>query len=247
MAQWWRESRERLDALVAEELSDEEPSRYASGTYSAAYRVLDPIVQPSLPDLVTILEEVKGNETGWPPWSVFFRDELRPRSADGLVECWLRKGALQDGAHSDFWRVSTRGYAYLLRGLQEDSDPARVQPGTIFDLTLPVWRAGEFLLHAGRLAERLGGTRIEFGMEWTGLRERRLRSWASPERMLPGRYLGREEAVANVVEAEVTTLSDTLPEIVRALVEPLYTSFDFFQPPDLMYAQELAKMRARTA
>ena len=247
LERWRKESRERLDALVAEELPEEQPSRYAAGTYSVAYRVLDPQVEPSLQDLMTVLEQIKGNETGWPPWAIFYRDELRPRPAGDVIECWLRDTVFEDGAHSDFWRVSTRGSAYLLRGYQDDADRARVEPGTVLDLTLPVWRAGECLLHAGRLAERLGATSLEFGMEWTGLDGRRLTAWASPDRFLPGEYRGRQHEVSTTVEADVPTLADALPEVVRALVEPLYASFDFFQPPDLIYAQEIAKLRDRAA
>jgi len=246
LARWRRESGDRLDALIADELPDEQPSRYAAGTYSVVYRVLDPRVEPPLLALMTILEEVKGSETGWPPWGIFTRDALRPRPVGDVIECWLRDTVFEDGAHSDFWRVSRQGCAYLVRGYQEDSVREQVEPATMLDITLPVWRAGECLLHAGRLAERLGGTRIDFGMFWTGLRGRRLTTWASPDRVLPGEYVGSRDEVSSVVEADVSTLGDTLPEIVRGLLEPLYANFDFFQPPDLMYAQELAKMRERT-
>jgi hypothetical protein len=247
LARWRRECQERLDALIAEESVDEQPSRYAAGTYSVAYQVLDPKVEPALHDLMSILEDVKGSETGWPPWGIFTRDALRPRSVGDVIECWLRGTVFEDAAHSDFWRVSRHGSAYLLRGYQEDSAQAQIQPGRWLDITLPVWRAGECLLHAGRLAERLGGTRVEFGMDWTGLRGRRLATWASPDRVLPGEYVGSQDEVSSLVEADVSTLQDALPEIVRLVVEPLYANFDFFRPADLMYAQELAKMRGRMA
>jgi hypothetical protein len=242
---WRKESRERLADLIADELPEERPSRYASGTFSAAYRVIDPAVEPALQDLLTILQEVKGSETGWPPWNVFRRDELRPRTADRVIECWLRETVFEDGAHSDFWRVSADGKAYLLRGYQEDSGPDSVEPGTALDLTIPVWRTGECLLHAARLAARLGGTRIEFGMEWTGLKGRQLSTIGSPNRFIGGEYTSRQSEVSSLVEADVAAVGDTLPELVRALVEPLYTSFDFFRPPDLLYAEELARMRDR--
>lgn len=44
---------------------------------------------------------------------------------------------------------------FLLRGYQEDSNPNSIEPETIFDLTLPVWRVGECLLNAERLATAL--------------------------------------------------------------------------------------------
>lgn len=247
LAAWIEESRARLDELMAEELPDERPSRYAPGTFSAAYIVLDPVVVPSLQNLMTILEDVHGSETGWPPWTVFHRPDLRPRPGDHLIECWLRETTFGDGAHSDFWRVAIDGKAFLLRGYQEDSVPDQLIPGAALDLTIPVWRTGECLLHAARLAERLGGTRIEFGMEWTGLRGRQLSTFASPERVIGGKYIGRQDKVSTAIETDVSAVADTLPELVQHLVEPMYASFDFFKPGDLLYAQEIAKLRDRTS
>jgi hypothetical protein len=247
LAAWTEESRARLDELVAEELPNEKPSRYALGTFSAAYRVLDPVVEPSLQDLLTMLEEVQGSETGWPPWAVFHRPELRPRPADRLIECWLRETTFADAAHSDFWRVSADGKAYLLRGYQEDSAADRLSPGTVLDLTIPVWRTGECLLHAARFAERLGGARIEFGMTWTGLSGRQLSTFASPERFIGGQFIGRQDKVSAAIETDVAAVRDTLPELVQRLVEPMYASFEFFKPGDLLYAQEIGKMRDRTS
>jgi len=33
--------------------------------------------------------------------------------------------------------------------------------------------------------------------------------------------------------------------MTRHLVEPLYTAFEFFHPPDALYAEELNRMRRR--
>jgi hypothetical protein len=242
---WREESEARLAELIADELADEDPSRYALGTFSATYRVLDPGADLALHDLLAVLNEVQGRETGWPPWGVFQRDPLRPVAIGQVIECWLRDTMFKDGAHSDFWRVSVDGKAFLLRGFQEDTVPDRLDPGTALDLTLPVWRTGECLLHAGRLGARLGGTRVEFQMRWTGLRGRKLATFASTNRLLPGTYVSRQDEVLTTIEADVATIADTLPELVRHLVEPMYASFSFFQPPDLLYAQELTAMRDR--
>jgi hypothetical protein len=107
--------------------------------------------------------------------------------------------------------------------------------------------AARCTLHAARFGERLGGTRVEFGMEWTGLKDRRLTTFASPNRVLRGNYVSRQEEVSTEVDADISTIADTLPELVRRLVEPMYASFSFFKPPDLLYAQELAAMRDRAS
>jgi len=100
----------------------------------------DDVKPPDLSDLLDILKKVKGHETGWPPWWVPTRNEIRPYVYDGLIECWLGEGDLADPAHSDFWRASPQGMLFLLRGYQEDSAPEEFPPGTRFDLTIPIWR-----------------------------------------------------------------------------------------------------------
>jgi hypothetical protein len=84
----------------------------------------------------------------------------------------------QDAAHPDFWRPSPQGMMYLLRGYAEDST-SDFAPGKVFDLTLPVWRVGECLLHAKRFAAKLAdGPSSVIRAVWSGLRGRILRPWA---------------------------------------------------------------------
>ena len=47
----------------------------------------------------------------------------------------------------------------MLRGYVEDSAETQIEPGTAFDLTVPIWRAGECLLHAAKLAALLAPDR----------------------------------------------------------------------------------------
>jgi transcriptional regulator with XRE-family HTH domain len=202
-------------------------------------------------DFRSILEEVAGHETGWPPWWFPTREGIRPYAADGVIECWLAEPgadeaggfALGDGAHSDLWRGDPGGRMFLFRGYQEDGGHARAQPGSQLDLTLPVWRSGECLLHVERLARRLGASRGLFMMRWDGLEGRELVAYGDRD-VYPGRTC-LQNTVASVVELDVTKITETLPEIVRSIVEPLYTVFDFFKPPDELYAEELARMRRR--
>ena len=87
--------------------------------------------------------------------------KLRRSPSTGAVQCWLGLPETArlpgDAAHCDFWRVTPGAKAYLARGLQEDGLDGRT-PGTLFDVTLPIWRTGEVLLYAGRLASALGAT-----------------------------------------------------------------------------------------
>jgi transcriptional regulator with XRE-family HTH domain len=250
LAQWEEEGRERLRERIANDLADENPSRYERGIWTVAYSLSEPAEWPSLSDFIGILREVAGHETGWPPWWVPDRYAIRPRPVDGRIECWLvdTDGEeelpfkhLENAAHSDFWRADPEGRMFLLRGYQEDGSES-FQPGSVLDLTLPVWRAGECLLHAQRLAGRLGSDHIRFMVRWDGLEGRKLASWSWERDVRPGRS-SAQETVTSFTSVEAARIGDNLPEIVRRLVEPLYAVFDFFKPPDALYAEELAKMR----
>lgn len=215
---------------------------YSTGWWSCSYIVTPVAEPPSLPTLRTTLLEIKGTETGWPVWlSLEGRPGMEARIADGIIECWLR-----ETESADFWRADPKGRMFLLRRLQEDTDFRDVAPGSFLDLILPVWRTGECLLHAGRLADRLGADTVDMTMTWHGLFGRQLRARAGTGRMLmPGRVCTDPEVTTNtrVAAAEI---SDTLPEMVKALVDPLYARFGFFQPADQLYTSKLHRMRTGT-
>lgn len=53
------------------------------------------------------------------------------------------------------------------------------------------------------------------------------------------------EAEAVVTEDKFTQqmITDLLPETVKRLTAPLYQHFDFFQPPQQFYEEEIDRMR----
>lgn len=213
---------------------------YDSGSWSCTYFVSPVDDPPTLPRFRDILLEVKGTETGWPVWlALMGRPEMHPRIVGDVIECWLDKTP-----DADFWRADPRGRMFLIRRLQEDTrEIPGVEPGQIVDLTLPVWRTGECLLHAARLANRLGATDVNLAMTWTGLEGRELTTRASPNRMvMPGRIC-RDNTVRTDISAEAKAIPDALPELVKRLVAPLFARFDFLEPPEELYETELARMR----
>lgn len=161
----------------------------------------------------------------------------------------------RDAAYSDFWRIAPDGLAYLIRGYEEDGwDMDRagrraVEPGTVFDVNLPVWRAGEVLLHAARFSEKLLGhaATIRFAAYYTGLSGRSLVSLANPRRLARREYVSREESIRLVAEVESEAIADNLPEIVHGLLVPLYARFGFFKLSPRLVAEELETMRSRGA
>lgn len=213
---------------------------YDQGSWSCAYRV-SPVEEPlSAAQFLNLLQEIEGHLTGWPVWLVLGRQEMRPHLGDGgVIEC-----SLHETSERDFWRADPRGQMYLIRCLQEDTrEIGGVQPGTAFDLTLPVWRTGECVLHAHRLAGRLAASQVELQMRWDGLGGRRLAALASPMRgLMPGRT-SQQNTIETRLRIDAESIPDALPELVRRLTEPLYAAFDFFQPSTELYSTELDRLR----
>jgi hypothetical protein len=127
-----------------------------------------------LTQFLQVLRDVKGNESGWPPWWVPTREAIEPYPHEGIIECWLKDTRFSDAAHSDFWRASAKGMMFILRGYDEDSSPARSQPGALLEAPLAVWHVGECLLHAERLARALADEPVQvlFHARWEGLNGR---------------------------------------------------------------------------
>ena len=120
-----------------------------------------------------------------------------------------------------------------------------VAPGTVFDVTLPVWRVGETLLQAERLASNLfeGPTSIRFAAEYTGLQDRSLVS-INERRYVSDGWVSRQESISLQTHVESKAIGPNLPEIVHPLLAPLYELFGFFELPMELVANELTRMRA---
>jgi len=236
----------RWRMLVAEQLQDETPNRYHYGVWTCAYQITGNVRDYSLAEFKDILDNVGGHHTGWPPWWVPNNPSIAPYPFENLIECWLKDTLLADAATSDFWRASREGMMFLLRGYQEDCEAETWDPGTFFDLTLPIWRIGECLLHAEQLSNIITleeNPLIRFRVTWSGLQGRELRAWASHRRFLhPGR-VARQDSVTSEIVVETGSISTLLPEIVQSITQPLYELFDFFNPSLQIFQEELSWMR----
>ena len=244
LSEWVGASEERFRSVLRARLPDEVPSRFSRGVWTFAYAVKGDFAEPSLQDLRKIVQEVQGHETGWPPWLVLSGRQMDPYPHEECVECFL--GEPGEGAStSDFWRVSRNGRAFLLRGYQEDDEFKKTEPGTVFDLVLPVWRLGECLLHAERLAAALtkSETTLDIRASWAGLSGRIMKSWANHNRFLGPWYKATQDSVTSTLICPSRSVSANLPELVMALAEPLYAVFNFLKPPENMYTEELLRMR----
>jgi hypothetical protein len=192
--------------------------------------------------------------SGWTPFWVPTKESIKPAFYGGLLECWLGRPSadrvFSDAASSDFWQVARDGTAYLQRGYQEDGRD--FDPGTFFDLTLPIWRTAEVLLHAAWLARKLGanGTAaIRFVGRYTGLAGRELISWAKPglRLALEERHRARADSVDLTTLTSADQIDEDLGRVVGNILRPLYERFDGFEPPDALIAGQVSDLRRQMA
>jgi transcriptional regulator with XRE-family HTH domain len=240
-------ARNRWQDLVAT-LPQNDPARLPLGHVSYDYQI-EGVGPVPLRDLPAILRSLEGY-TGWPPFWIATRSDLRPYNREGQLECWFGGGRdrlLTDAGHSDFWRVAPDGRAFLRRGYQEDG-PDNLQPGAIFDLTLPIWRTAELLLHSAQLARAVGGggdTVLRLRCAYTGLEGRELASWAKPllRHQVPGGLRARSSSATSTEVTSVAEVEEDLEGLTARLVRPVYERFEGYQPPDALIADEIAELR----
>ncbi|WP_430414031.1 helix-turn-helix domain-containing protein [Parasphingorhabdus sp.] len=242
------EARRRWQELVAN-LPEGNTARQPFGYSEQAYAIGGVDKFPTLSKLQKILADAP-KTSGWTPFWVPSRASLKPAIRDGLIECWLGKPDTDrmfgDAAHSDFWQVARDGSAYLQRGYQEDGPDH--EPGTIFDLTLPIWRTAEVLLHAGWLAKKLRAEpkdKIQFFARYDGLAGRELLSWAKPllRLAIDGRFRARSSNVDLKIDTTVEQIDENLPAVVHEILLPLYERFDGFIPPAELVNGQIDELR----
>lgn len=244
-------ARRRWEELIAP-LPADHASRQRLGHCEQAYAIEGVEPAASAGELLQFLDGMP-HMSGWPPFLISSRQERRPTTEDGLLECWLGNPDLDrpmnDTAHSDFWRVNRQGRAYLHKGFLEDG-PDYLEPGAILDATLPIWRNAEVLIHSAALARKLGGgehTRISYKARYSGLEGRELLSWLRP-RLRIGHESPMRTRSAHVDLAGETTvgmIETGLKEILQPLLAPLYERFNGYRLPAEVVASELADMRRK--
>lgn len=254
----------RLDAWIERSLTRwqvlrdglpaDDPARCPHGYHWFAYELGGDLSSLQGAAFAETIHQAVVRHSGWPPFWYPTRRGIAPYAFDGVVECWLGGDTEQgpgshDAAHSDFWRISPDGLAFLLRGYQEDglegrSGQAPPPPGTLFDVTLPIWRTGEVLMHARSLAAALieGPATINFKAHFAGLAGRRLTSVSERQFLFEG-HVARQDAISLATAIEAEGINTNLPEILHPLLEPLYALFDFFQLPAALVANQTLEMR----
>ena len=169
--------------------------------------------------------------SGWnmfdPPYrrGVQARFVLDPTTGDEetdfLETAWLR--AREPGETADFWRVSPRGLATIIRGyvedmVQPDIEPP-VRPGTCLSPDVLTQEIAELVCHARAFARMFGGVRrVTFRCEWWGLTGREL---FDPESRWPHRGPALGDHRVAILQVPLARLMEAWPEVVASLIAPV--------------------------
>lgn len=233
--------------LLNAELPEDHPAKIKHGFFYFSARLVGKKKEVSSTKAIIEANQQARRYTGWPAFVTLYENETRPRLIEGCIEAWLAKSPHPDVGHADFWRIHPEGNFFQLRGYQEDSTDAfrgfAEKPGSALELTLPVWRLGEFLLRVADLGAVMfeNGFEVLVACEWDGLRGRKL-TVHSARRFLAGSYRSSEETVRTKGQFTEAAIRDLLPETVKALTAPLFEHFAFFSPPAQFYNEELQEM-----
>lgn len=240
-------ARQRWEQLIAD-LPPASPSRFPHGYYEMAFALEGAEPAASLAQLQDRLAEARRIKlTGWSTFLQMGTPGWAPYPYEDSIEAWVGRPVRPDAAERDpslcdFWRASPNGLLYTIRGYLEDGLENR-HPGTGMDLTLPVWRIGEGLLFAARLAETFDGVdRIAIRCRFTGLEGRELISIDRSRHVWDDRVSHTADITLHGA-ATPQQVRDNLAEVLLPLLTPLYERFNFFQLPAVLVGQESQRLQ----
>ena len=244
LSEFMTKARTRWEGLN-ESLPDSHPGKIKLGNFTFSARIVGASKRLGSPAIIAANQSAR-RYTGWAGFVTLHEEQTRPRLVDDCIEAWLANAPYPDVGLADFWRIDPKGNFYLLRGYQEDSPDSHrgfANPGKDFEITLPVWRLGEFLLRVADLGEVMfeEGFKIIVNCNWTGLQGRRL-TVRNSRRFLAGNYQSSVDTVTTNAQFELRDIRDLLPETVSALLLRLYEYFNFFVPPEAFFREELNEM-----
>jgi hypothetical protein len=238
---------ERLTGQIPQGL----PPTLPNGYYDLAIAIDGEFDHQSLPDFRNTIQLAVRDHSGWPPFVNLSRAPYRPAPIDGVIECWI--GLDSDGSHDvpphhDFWRISPDGLLFTRRGYPEDGRWNNTKPGTSFDITTPTWRIGEAILEAFYIAQALKAVDADLVLRasWHKLAGRVLVSHGNPRRSLHSTSQAHQDSYDATATVPVGSLPDALPEVIFAMLAPLYELFDFFSLPKRLVEEELRSMMGNT-
>ena len=240
------DARERWKELTADQPA-ESPARFPQGYYEMGFSLVGARPANGLTEVNDRLSNARRIKlTGWSTFLEIYAQGKSPYPHENFVEAWVGRpphaaGLECNPEYCDFWRASTDGKLYTIRGYYEDG-LEQIQTGKVFYVNFPVWRIAEGLLFASRFAETFeGADEIAIQCCFTGLNGRRLTNGGHSFDFYVGGVSSTDEVtLTNQVTPQ--QVRDNLVEILHGLLLPLYERFDFFRLPMNLVEGEISDL-----
>jgi hypothetical protein len=233
-----READSSLDSKWFEE--QEERARQGFATYGKKgfmeirFSLSRP--KPNIPqgELLSAASKSVIRTFGWPIGVVMTKAEWRPRpTADGIV------AEILTGSTFDNWGLRRNGDFYLLRDLFEDT--RRPEADTLF-INTRIVQVTEAILYCARLYTQLRVDQsqiVHVAIGHGGLKGRKL-AWVTRAGLeFEPDYVSHEDESTSEFSAALSEIEARLVELVKAVCEPLFTLFNFFQVSDDTYSNSV--------
>lgn len=180
-------------------------------------------------ELLRIARDSQITTFGWPIGLVMDQGPGKPRpTTDGIV------AELSDPETYDYWALRRTGDFYLLKSLFEDS---RDKGERKIYFNTRIVRITEALLYLMRVYTRMEvdpATVLHVRLRHTGLKDRTIK--AVGNRFSSGTRKASVDAVESGTTGSLADIEARLPEHVKALLQPMFVVFDYFELSDKAYA-----------
>lgn len=194
----------------------------------------------------TVFEMQTQFRSGWNMFDPPYRRGVQARfltdpdtgdeETDFLEAAWLR--ARNPDETADFWRVSPRGMATIIRGYAEDLTSAQIAPGTCLSPATLTQEIAELVCHARTFSRLFTGVRrVAFRCEWWGLAGREL---FDPDERWVHRGPALGDHCTATAQVSVARLADAWPETVAQLIAPVLRTIE----PDIMLGADWVRDQA---
>lgn len=194
--------------------------------------------------------------TGWPFWvdtRSFVDTSSRPYPTDGGWQALIVGLAGNWTDSLDFWRAEPKGFFYHRRGLEDDvkAKSQGVQPLTILDWSLTLWRVGEVIGTGLAFARAMGCTtqltQVGVKFRWTRLKGRVLQSWTQPDRLLMSSGPAHDDSLVSSVTVPLETADTLIFAYVHEATKPLFELFGGKEIAKGMVESVISRMFTRKA
>jgi hypothetical protein len=213
--------------------ADQQKLADSSGFWSVGL-IIDPPHTDALPDhdFASVIGASNPQLSGWPVWldARFSSDaQNREKRKDNALEYLVITHGWSN--HIDFARLDPIGEFFLHRMHQDDGIINGVQPGTVIDPLIVIWRVTEAMAVGIAFAKGLNwapqDTLLGFAFRWHNLKGRHLGVWSKPfyfDHLGGGK--AENDEISSFVEFSLDTPLSALPEFVEEVTRKLFIAFN---------------------